>query len=163
MTSIRNLVTSAILLPGSPTHTKASFTAAKAPSKTSAIVRSGSQRSINPTHIIRMSIELLCFRFLSFSSARHNRLRNGNAQTLLDQGSFTITISESHFKPKHLTTCFLLERRHPTPLIFLPRRRSMVSSAPMTMAVEVGRSSPVRPSRIRAASKVENRSRFNTR
>ena len=42
--------------------------------------------------------------------ARHRTVKNGKAQTRLLHGSLTSNSNESHFKPKHLTTYFWLDR-----------------------------------------------------
>ncbi len=150
-----------------PAQHKASLTAAKPPSTTNTRTRSGSHRRTTRTSVIRRSIVVLCACGRCLSFARHKTVRKGKAHTRLLHGSLTSSISESHFKPKHLTTCFWEERTasrsHPTPLILRPRRRSIVSSAPRTMTLPGGSTATSRPSRTRLAESACHLARFKTR
>ena len=81
-------------------------------------------------------------------------MRKGSAQGRLLQGNGTISIMHSHFKPRHLTTPVGLEERtasryNPFALIFLPLRRSNVSSTATSIGHDFGRAFIKRPNKIR--------------
>ena len=106
--------------------------------------------------------------FLLASSEGASRLRNGNARGRLLQDSGNSTIRHIHFSPQHLTTTLWVERTAsrylPLALIFLPLRRSIVSSITTNNGMPAFSANITSiPSRIFAPCSPLHLARLNTR
>jgi hypothetical protein len=122
----------------------ASATAATPPSTTHTKRRSGNHRRICCIICRTQSILVLCWRRSLGSAGQPSAVRHGNAPTRRLQGTDTHNIIATHRSPKQWMTCFLVERtasrEQPLAAIFRPQRRSMVASAPSTIAAADGTS-----------------------
>src|SRR2546430_2628507 len=83
-----------------------------APSPTSLMARGGKPAAYNLYELFCPVWTVLCRcpNLLSTSSEGSLTLRKGSAQYRLVQGGFTISIRQSHFKPRLIFLCFCEER-----------------------------------------------------
>lgn len=92
------------------TQAWARATAAKPPSTTNTRSRPGNQRRVCFTICRTQATLVLWRRWWRDLGGQHSTVKNGNAHTRVAHGTGTSSIRDTHFSPKHVTTCLRDER-----------------------------------------------------